>query len=93
MKLRTFVALAAALAVAPVANAADKVRLIVSQQAAFDLFPAEVAAQDGMFKAEGLDVSIIYGDGGGNSLQAILTGSRLRPRPVAEKGRLVAAVQ
>jgi len=75
MKHAAFAALAVTLAVAPVANAADKIRLIVSQQAAFDLFPAEVAAQDGMFKAEDLDVSIIYGDGGANSLQAILTGS------------------
>jgi NitT/TauT family transport system substrate-binding protein len=76
MKHVAAAALIAALAFAPDAHAADKVRLIVSQQAAFDLFPADVAAQDGLFKAEDLDVSIIYGDGGGNSLQAILTGSQ-----------------
>ncbi len=57
------------------AHAADKVRLIVSQKEAFELFPAEIAAQDGLFKEQNLDVSILYGDGGGNSLQAILTAS------------------
>jgi len=66
---------AALVAAVSSAHAADKVRLIVSQQQAFELFPAEIAQQDGLFKAENLDVSLIYGDGGGNSLQAILTGS------------------
>jgi NitT/TauT family transport system substrate-binding protein len=68
-------ALAAALAAVPAANAADRVRLIVSQKEAFELFPAEIAVQDGMFKEQDLDVSLLYGDGGGNSLQAILTAS------------------
>jgi NitT/TauT family transport system substrate-binding protein len=60
---------------ASAAHAADKVRLIISTQGGFELWGPEEALLRGWFKDENLDVSIIYGDGGANTIQAILTGS------------------
>ena len=56
------------------AHAADKVRLIISTTQAFEMWAPEEALSQGYFKDEGLDVSIIYGDGGTSSLQAVATG-------------------
>lgn len=52
-----------------------KVRLIISTQQGYELFAPEVAQVQGFFTEEGLEVSIIYGDGGAATIQAILTGS------------------
>ena len=68
-------ALAAVLAAVPAANAADKVRLIISTQGGFEAWAPEVAQTRGWFKDENLDVSIIYGDGGASTLQTVLTGT------------------
>jgi len=56
------------------AHAADKVRLVISTTQAFEMWAPEEAQSQGFFKDEGLDVSIIYGDGGTSSLQAVATG-------------------
>ena len=73
--MKLVLALCAALLAANVAHAADKVRLIISTQGGFELWGPEEALVRGWFKDENLDVSIIYGDGGANTIQAILTGS------------------
>jgi NitT/TauT family transport system substrate-binding protein len=67
--------LVSSFAATTVAHAADKVRLIISTQGGFELWGPEEALVRGWFKDENLDVSIIYGDGGANTIQAILTGS------------------
>jgi len=58
------------------ADAADKVRLVISQKMPFELFAPELAQREGHFKAENLDVSMIYATGGAETLQAIITGSQ-----------------
>ncbi|MGE0745110.1 MAG: ABC transporter substrate-binding protein [Rhodospirillales bacterium] len=70
------VATAAAVGFAVPSFAADKVRLIISTQQSFELFAPEQALAEGYFAKEGLDVSIIYGDGGAATMQTIITGSQ-----------------
>lgn len=70
------VATAAAVGFAVPSLAADKVRLIISTQQSYELFAPEQALAEGYFAKEGLDVSIIYGDGGAATMQTIITGSQ-----------------
>ncbi len=65
-----------ALAAVGPATAADKVRLVISQKMPYELFAPEEAQSQGYFKAENLDVSIIYATGGAETLQSIITGSQ-----------------
>jgi ABC-type nitrate/sulfonate/bicarbonate transport system substrate-binding protein len=64
-----------ALAAAGPVRAADKVRLVISTKMPFELYAPELAQKLGYYKDAGLDVSIIYGSGGADTLQAIITGS------------------
>jgi len=57
-------------------DAADKVRLVISQKTPFDLFAPEQAQAEGYFKEENLDVEISYATGGMDTLQTIITGSQ-----------------
>jgi NitT/TauT family transport system substrate-binding protein len=63
------------LAAAP-SDAADKVRLVISQKSPFELYGAEQAQAEGYFKAENLDVEISYATGGADTLQTLITGSQ-----------------
>jgi NitT/TauT family transport system substrate-binding protein len=66
-----------ALAILPVvAYAKDSVRVVDSQALVYDAYSLYLAKEDGMFEAENLDVSIILGRGGSDSLQAVVTGSQ-----------------
>lgn len=56
--------------------AADKVRLVISTRGAWELFAPEQAQAEGFFKAENLDVSIIYASGGAETIQVLATGSQ-----------------
>jgi NitT/TauT family transport system substrate-binding protein len=69
------VASLAALSAVP-SQAADKVRLLISQKSPFELFAPEQAKAEGYFKDENLDVEISYASGGMDTLQAIITGSQ-----------------
>jgi NitT/TauT family transport system substrate-binding protein len=71
-------ALIAFLAVAlPVAAAAkDAVRVVDSQALVYDSYSLYLGKEDGIFDAENLDVSLILGRGGSDSLQAVITGSQ-----------------
>jgi NitT/TauT family transport system substrate-binding protein len=72
----TITALAAALSLACGAAAAkDQVRLVDSQATIFDHFAIYQAKAEGYFDAENLDVSVIVGRGGADSLQAVVTGA------------------
>jgi NitT/TauT family transport system substrate-binding protein len=66
---------AAAITLAGTASAKDKVRIIDSQVTVFDAFALYQAQAEGYFDAENLDVSIVVGRGGSESLQAVVTGS------------------
>jgi NitT/TauT family transport system substrate-binding protein len=57
------------------AEAKDKVRLVDSQPTVFDAFATYHAQAEGYFEAENLEVSVIVGRGGAESLQAVVTGS------------------
>lgn len=75
--LKTLVFAAAGLAVATgSALGADKVRLVNSTKVVFESEHPYSALDGGIYKKYGLDVSIIHGEGGAASLQAIITGSQ-----------------
>ena len=75
--LKTLLIAAAATAVAAApALAADKVRCVISTKTIFEMDDAHVANENGHYKANNLDVSLIYGDGGASTLQTIITGSQ-----------------
>ena len=57
------------------AFAADKVRLVISTRGGWELFAPEEAEHKGFFKEEGLDVTVIYGEGGTASVQAVASGT------------------
>src|SRR5262249_30917698 len=63
------------LAAAP-SDAADKVRLMISQKMPWELFAPEHALAEGYYKDENLDVEISYASGGADTLQTIITGSQ-----------------
>ena len=75
--LKTLLIAAAATAVAAApALAADQVRCVISTKTIFEMDDAHVANENGHYKANNLDVSLIYGDGGASTLQTIITGSQ-----------------
>ena len=81
MKLPRLVAVVLAAAVPALiltgaATAKDKVRLVDSQAQIFVDFALYTAQTEGYYDAENLDVSIIIGRGGADSLQAVVTGSQ-----------------
>ncbi|MEX2454515.1 MAG: ABC transporter substrate-binding protein [Rhodospirillaceae bacterium] len=76
---RNFVLAATAAAIAAIpatAMAADKVRMVNSTKVVFESEHPYAAEDGGIFKKYGLDVSIIHGEGGAASLQAVITGSQ-----------------
>ncbi len=58
------------------AQAADKVRAILSQRGPFALFGLVQAMEEGFFKEENLDVTVISASGGAETLQTVITGSQ-----------------
>ncbi len=58
------------------AFAVDKVKLINSTKVVFEMEHAYAARDNGVFKKNGLDVSIIHGSGGSATLQTIITASQ-----------------
>lgn len=68
--------LAAIAATTGAASAADRVRLISSTKMPFEMFAPNQAQAEGYFKAENLDVPMIYGSGGAATLQTLITGSQ-----------------
>lgn len=60
----------------PLAQAADKVRLVNSTRMPFEMFACEQAINQGFFKDEGLDVEMIYAAGGAETVMSLMTGGR-----------------
>jgi len=58
------------------ALAKDKVRAVDSTPMPFEHFAIHQAKAEGLFDAANLDVSIIFGRGGADTLQAVVTGSQ-----------------
>ena len=67
-------ALAVALAV-PVASAQETLKLAVGQRGNWDTSVAEIGQRMGIFKKQGLNLEILYTQGGGETQQAVISGS------------------
>lgn len=63
-------------AAATAAHAADKVRLVISTKMPFEMYAPNQAEAEGFYKAENLDVPMIYSDGGAATVQSLITGSQ-----------------
>ncbi len=75
--LKTMIFAAAGVAVAASsAFAMDKIRMVNSTKVVFETEHPYTGIEEGIFKKNGLDVSLIHGSGGAASLQAVLTGSQ-----------------
>ena len=71
---RALVAAAFAL-VAMSAQAQDKLKLAVGQRGNWDTSVAEIGQRAGIFKKHGLNLEILYTQGGGETQQAVISGS------------------
>jgi NitT/TauT family transport system substrate-binding protein len=70
-------AVAVAVSTMPLSAAAnERVRAIDSTKGPYDHFSLHAAKDQGYFEKEGLDVPVIFGDGGAATLQALITGSQ-----------------
>lgn len=58
------------------ASATDHVRVIDSTKGPYDHFALHQANAEGFFKKQNIDVDIIWGEGGAQTLQSIITGGR-----------------
>jgi NitT/TauT family transport system substrate-binding protein len=76
MIFRTLFGVAAALLCAVPAVAKDIVRVVDSQALVFDAYAIYLAKELGYYDAENLDVTVILGRGGTDSLQPVLTGNQ-----------------
>lgn len=77
LKALAFATAAFSIAAVPAASlAADKIRMVNSTKVVFESEHPYAAQDGGIFKKYGLDVSIIHGEGGAASLQAVITGSQ-----------------
>lgn len=76
MIFKTVFGVVAVLLCAVPAVAKDMVRVVDSQPLVFDAFAIYLAKEEGYFDAENLDISIIAGRGGTDSLQAVITGNQ-----------------
>ncbi len=75
---RTLVFLAALLCgvpLAPQASADDLLRLAVGQRGLWDSSIAELGQAAGLFKKRGLELQVVYTAGGGETQQAVISGS------------------
>src|SRR3954463_15018517 len=74
--MRALVAALAALALfGTQASAPDTVKLAVGQRGNWDTSVAEVGQRAGIFKKHGLTLEILYTQGGGETQQAVISGS------------------
>jgi NitT/TauT family transport system substrate-binding protein len=78
MSLRTLAriaVLAAAVSCAGAAWADDTLKLAIGQRGNWENSPAELGQKAGIFKKHGLTLEILYTQGAGETLQAVLSGS------------------
>ena len=74
MKAKVLVAALAALIVHP-AFAADQLKLAIGQRGLWDSSFAEIGTQFGIFAKHGLELQVFYTSGGGETQQAVISGS------------------
>ncbi len=66
---------AAAITAAPQLHAEETLKLAVGQRGNWDTSIAELGQRGGLFKKQGLDLNILYTQGGGETQQAVISGS------------------
>jgi NitT/TauT family transport system substrate-binding protein len=74
-KLRILAASAACLSFAPQAVTADALKLAVGQRGSWETAISELGQTAGIFKKHGLELQIVYTQGTGETLQAVVSGS------------------
>ena len=67
--------IAATLALAGPATAADTLKLAIGQRGLWDSAIAEFGQQQGIFKKHDLDIEVFYTSSGGETLQVVIGGS------------------
>ena len=78
MNFRTMGCIAAiglALATAQTALAQDKLKVATGQRGNWDTSVGEIGTKAGIFKKHGLELEILYTQGGGETQQAVISGS------------------
>jgi NitT/TauT family transport system substrate-binding protein len=73
--LRRFVVLVAGICLACPALADDTLRVAVGQRGLWDTSVAELGQRGGIFKKHGIALDILYTQGGGETQQAVISGS------------------
>ena len=73
--LRRLLAAAALCAIAFAAHAEDTLRLAIGQRGNWENAAPELGQQAGFFKKHGLNLEILYTQGGGETQQAVISGS------------------
>lgn len=68
-------AMALGLVQAPAAQAQDVLRLAIGQRGNWDTSVSELGTRAGIFKKHGLELKILYTQGGGETQQAVISGS------------------
>lgn len=69
-------AILASLCVSTYATAqTERINAVVSQKGGWDASVVELGVRAGIFKAEGIDVEILFASGGGEPIQALVSGS------------------
>src|SRR5258707_10151585 len=74
MKFRHLVAVTLSLLAAP-ASAADLLKVASPQRGSWEGSIPELGQQQGIFRKHGLDLEILYTAGGGETLQAVISGA------------------
>lgn len=64
-----------ALCASALAAQAERINVVVSQKGGWDASVVELGVRAGIFKAEGLDVELLFASGGGEPIQALISGS------------------
>ena len=72
---RVVAALAAATLLGTAASAADRLKVATGQRGNFDTSIGEIGTRAGIFKKYGLELDILYTQGGGETQQAVISGS------------------
>ena len=75
MKLIAAALALATLLCASAANAADKLKLAIGQRGIWHGAPADLGMRAGIFQKHGLELEILYTDGAGQTMQAVIAGS------------------
>jgi NitT/TauT family transport system substrate-binding protein len=72
---QTILATALASSIAGAALAADALKLAIGQRGKWDGAVAELGMRAGIFKKHGIDLEILWTSGGGETMQAVISGS------------------